>query len=108
MRRLLLAWLALALPIAAQMPHPLSTRVVSYQIDARLDAVKKTVDATEVLTYRNLTGQPLDTFPFHLYLNAFQPTSTLANESRRARSDWELKPEERGGIEIKKLEVEGQ
>lgn len=107
MRRLLLACFALALPIGAQAPQPLSTRVVTYKIDARLNASKKTIDATETLTYRNLTGRPLDTFPFHLYLNAFQQKSTLAKESRRADSEWELKPEEVGGIEIKKLEVDG-
>ena len=54
-------------------PKPLSERVVAYQINARFDADKKTLDATETLTYRNLTGQPQDTFPFHLYLNGFQP-----------------------------------
>ena len=61
MRRILMACVVLALPLAAQAPQPLSTRVVAYRIDARLDAVEKTIDATEVLTYRNLTGQPLDT-----------------------------------------------
>jgi hypothetical protein len=107
MRRILLACAALALPLAAQAPQPLSTRVVAYQIDARLDAVKKTIDATEVLTYRNLSGQPLDTFPFHLYLNAFQPKSSVARELLRGDPEWELKDEERGAIEIKKLEVDG-
>ncbi len=107
MSRILLAWAALALPLAAQSPQPLSTRVVAYQIEARLDAVKKTVDATETLTYRNLTGQPLQTFPFHLYLNAFQPKSTMSRELERGDPDWELKDEERGAIEIKKLEVDG-
>ena len=62
---------------------PLSTRVVAYQIDARLNPEKKTIDATETLTYRNLTGQPQQTFPFHLYLNAFQPQSTFMTEVRR-------------------------
>src|ERR1700722_3139582 len=31
---------------------PFATRVVAYQIDARLDPTKKTVDATETLTYQ--------------------------------------------------------
>lgn len=60
---------------------PLSTRVVHYGIDAHIDAEKKSLDATESLTYTNLTGQPLTTFPFHLYLNAFQPTSTFTSET---------------------------
>ena len=66
--------------------QPLSQRVVHYEMDARLDAKKKSLDATEVLTYRNLTGRPQDTFPFHLYLNAFQPKSTFVAEARRDRA----------------------
>jgi len=61
--------------------QPLSTRVVAYNISAHIDVTKKTVDATEALTYKNLTGQPLATFPFHLYLNAFQPESTFTSET---------------------------
>ena len=52
-------------PVATLADKPLSERVVAYEIDARFDANKHTLDATEVLTYRNLTGQPQDTFPFH-------------------------------------------
>ena len=107
MRRILLVCAAVALPLTAQAPQPLSTRVVAYRIEARLDAVKKTIDATETLTYRNLTGQPLDRFPFHLYLNAFQPKSTVSRELRRGDPEFELKDEERGAIEIRKLEVDG-
>jgi len=90
---------------------PMSQRVVHYEIDARYDAAKHTVDATEVLTYHNLTGQSLDTFPFHLYLNAFQPKATWVREAKRSgtRDDvfekWESKFN--GAAEIKRFEVEG-
>ena len=60
----------------------MSQRVVHYEIDAKYDAAKHTVDATEVLTYHNLTGQALDHFPFHLYQNAFQPKATFVRESK--------------------------
>ncbi len=60
-------------PFAPRVSGPLSQRVVAYQIDANYDPDKHAVEATETLTYHNLTGQPLDRFPFHLYLNAFQP-----------------------------------
>src|SRR5258708_6012782 len=92
-RRLFAAIIFVLLPMALEAQFsiatnspdgaPLSERVVAYSIDARLDTNKKTLDATESLTYRNLTGQPLTTFPFHLYLNAFQPKSTFTSESRR-------------------------
>ncbi|MBZ5598426.1 MAG: M1 family metallopeptidase [Acidobacteriia bacterium] len=93
--------------VTAAAPKPLSERVVDYQIDARVDARKKTIDAVEILTYRNLTGQPQDTFPFHLYLNAFQPTSTAAREFRRDNEDFEWKGKNFASAEIKSLEVAG-
>ena len=96
-----------------QTSQTLSVRVVAYQIEARLDSVKKTVDATETLTYHNLTGRPLDTFPFHLYLNAFQPTSTFMREVRLygtrgtgPESGWD--PKHYGASEVKSFEVVGQ
>src|SRR5579872_2080079 len=97
---------------AINSPTPMSQRVVHYEIDAHYDAAKHTVDATEVLTYRNLTGQALDHFPFHLYQNAFQPNSTWVREAKVAGSrdvaydKWEAK--EYGSEDIKSLEVVGQ
>lgn len=97
---------------AFPLKRPFSERVVAYQIDAKLDPVKKTVDATETLRYHNLTGQPLDTFPFHLYLNAFQPQSTFMTEVHQmgtrgtgSGSEWDSR--HYGAIEVKDLEVEG-
>ena len=85
----------------------LSTRVVAYQIDAHLDTAKHTIAATETLRYKNLTGQPQKTFPFHLYLNAFQPQSTFMTEERRDNPDLDWKPEHFGAITISHLEVTG-
>ena len=90
----------------------LSQRVVHYEIDARYDAGKHSVTATEVLTYHNLTGQALDHFPFHLYQNAFQPNSTFVREAKVAGNrdtsyeKWEAK--EYGSEQIKSIEVVGQ
>ena len=94
-------------PVATLADKPLSERVVAYQIAARYDANKHTVDATEVLTYRNLTGRPQDTFPFHLYLNAFQPTSTFMKEERRDRADFKLKDKYKASAEVTSIEVAG-
>ena len=91
---------------------PMSQRVVHYEIDAKYDAGKHTIDATEVLTYHNLTGQTLDHFPFHLYQNAFQPDATWVREAKLAGSrdtgydSWD--PKEYGSEEIKSIEVVGQ
>ncbi|WP_035353226.1 M1 family metallopeptidase [Edaphobacter aggregans] len=92
--------------------EPLSERVVAYTIDARLDTDKKTLDATESLTYRNLTGQPLTTFPFHLYLNAFRPQSTFTAETRatggvRDSISDDYPAEKTGGITLAHIEADG-
>jgi hypothetical protein len=86
---------------------PLSERVVDYQIDAHYDARKKSLDAIEILTYHNLTGQPLDTFPFHLYLNGFQPDSTFMREVHRNRASFEWNEKYRASATVKSLEVVG-
>jgi hypothetical protein len=91
---------------------PMSQRVVHYEIDAKYNADMHTIDATEVLTYHNLTGQPLDHFPFHLYQNAFQPNSTFTREAKvagtRDVSYEEWKTKLYGSEEIKSIEVGGQ
>jgi len=92
--------------------EPLSQRVVAYNIDAHYDARNHSLDADETLVYHNLTGQPLDTFPFHLYLNGFQPKATWIRETKREGTrdvsfeKWESK--DYGADEIKSFEVAGQ
>ena len=95
-------------PQSAPNHTPLSTQVVHYNIDATYDPKSHTLEATEILTYKNLTGQPLSVFPFHLYLNAFQPNSTFTREAHRDYRDEEWKSSYFGAIEVKKLEVGGQ
>jgi hypothetical protein len=106
---------ALSIPdtvLAINSPTPMSPRVVHYEIDAKYDATKHTIDATEVLTYHNLTEQALDHFPFHLYQNAFQPNATWVREAKLMGSrdttydKWD--PKEYGSEEIKSIEVVGQ
>lgn len=84
---------------------PLSERVVAYKIDANYDPRNHSLKATETLTYTNLTGQPLDRFPFHLYLNGFRPRSTWMAERRQE----EMSPgkDSEGSNVIKSLVVEG-
>jgi peptidase M1-like protein len=68
-------------PLRSQSP-----RNASYTIDARLDADRHTIQGSLVLEWRNTTGLPQSTLPFHLYWNAFRNTlSTSARgEGRRA------------------------
>src|SRR6202453_772680 len=91
---------------------PLSQRVVAYDMDAKYNAKAHSLDASETLTYHNLTGQPLDTFPFHLYLNAFQPKSTWMHEAHRdgnfrSSSLEHWKPEDNGSNVVTSFQVVG-
>ena len=98
--------------LAINSSTPMSERVVHYEIEARYDAAKHSVDATEVLTYHNLTGQALDHFPFHLYQNAFQPKATFVRDTKlmgtrdTGYEDW--KDKYYGSEDIKSIEVVGQ
>ena len=104
---------AQAQSIATNSPTPLSTRVTAYTIDAKLDTDRKSLDATETLTYKNLTGQPLSSFPFHLYLNAFRPQSTFTSEThatggiRDNERDNEYPKEKLGSITISHIDADG-
>jgi hypothetical protein len=81
-------------------------------MNARLDPIKKTIDATETLTYHNLTGQQLSVFPFHLALNAFQPKATFMREVRMIGTrgtgpgtGWD--PKHLGSITVTSFKVAG-
>ncbi len=77
--------------------------VASYQITCRLDAEKKVVEGTEVLTWKNTTSRATATLRFHLYLNAFRNSlSTFWRESKGAHRDGKL-PDSWGSIEISRM-----
>ena len=109
--------LAAALPacgqssLATNSGAPLSTRVVAYDLEAKVDPAHYTLDAIESLTYKNLTGQPLTTFPFHLYLNAFRPQSSFTSEThfgggiRDSESDNDYPDAKLGKIEISHIDA---
>lgn len=85
----------------------LSDRVVEYEIDATYDAQSKSLEGKQTLTYHNKTGQPLNRFPFHLYLNAFQSDSTWMQELRRDDERWQWYPDMYGSITIRSIGAEG-
>ncbi len=101
-RALALALCAVAaapLLLAQSFPPP----VASYQITCRLDTEKKTIEANEVLTWKNTTSHPAPTLRFHLYLNAFRNTlSTFWRESHGEGRDGQL-PSSWGSVEITRM-----
>lgn len=108
------ATLSAGYSIATNSPNgqPLSTRVVAYTLDAKIDTDQKSLEGTEALTYKNLTGQPLTRFPFHLYLNAFRPESTFTSEThfgggiRDNETEDDYPKEKTGGITITQISAD--
>jgi len=82
---------------------PLTKPIASYQISCRLDAEKKIVEGTELLTWTNTTRNSATTLQFHLYLNAFRNTlSTFWRESGGIHRRDRL-PESWGSIEVTRM-----
>lgn len=106
----LLALARIALIIAAAtafsaslLAAPLTPPIASYQISCRLDAEKKVVEGTELLTWKNTTRNPAATLQFHLYLNAFRNTlSTFWRESAGTHRRERI-PESWGSIELTRM-----
>jgi hypothetical protein len=94
-------------PVMPSPPGALSDRIVAYSLDARLDPATHSIQASETLDWKNITGQPQQDLPFHLYLNAFQPTSTWIAEARRSNPGFEWKPENYGSIQITAMDATG-
>jgi hypothetical protein len=78
--------------------------ISSYEISCRLDAEKKTVEGTELLTWTNRTSHPAATLQFHLYLNAFRNSrSTFMREAGGRGRNGEPLRESWGAVEILRL-----
>ncbi|EIM00140.1 aminopeptidase N [Rhodanobacter denitrificans] len=88
----------------------LSDRVVSYRIDATLDAAKHVVSGQQHMTWRNRSDRPVSKVYFHLYLNAFQNEASTWFAERKvltahgsSRGAAVLKKGEWGWIELKQV-----
>lgn len=65
----------------------LSTRLANYEMDVKLDAQKRLIDGTEILTWKNNTRHATSELQFHLYYNAWlNEESSQFQSIRRRRS----------------------
>jgi hypothetical protein len=85
----------------------LSKRIAAYWIDASVNTDAKSLDASEVVEYRNPSDHPVSTIPFHLYLNAFRPQSTFSIEAHQQGLHVSRAQGEQGSIDIKSIAAEG-
>lgn len=60
----------------------LSPRIANYEIDLRLDEVNKRVKADQVLVWKNLSNDVIESMPFHLYYNAFKNSNSTFMKER--------------------------
>lgn len=87
---------------------PRSTRVANYTIDARLDAARHQIVASQTLTWTNPGETPVDRLPFHLYLNAFKNDRSLFWRTSRGKMRGARASETGWGwIDIDSIEVGG-
>lgn len=71
----------------------LSDRILDYRIEVDLDPVNKTVKGHEILTWNNRSGQSIQNFCFHLYLNAFRNNRSTFVREGRFQSLWSSEKE---------------
>ena len=99
---------ALTTVSALRVPGPLSPRNANYRIDARLDADRKELTATEHITWRNPTSAPARELVFHLYMNAFKnQASAFWRESHGRLRRTEASDKDWGAIDMTRLVVAG-
>ncbi|CAM3299186.1 M1 family aminopeptidase [Rhodothermus bifroesti] len=107
--------LLLALPLRSQ-TSPLWQQQVHYHIDVHLDTKRHQLRGTSRITYFNLSPDTLQHVFFHLYFNAFQPQSMMAERNRHLPDPdrrvvpkiWQLTPETQGFYHVTQLSQENQ
>ena len=88
---------------------------VDYDMDIRLDTETHRVDGHQVLTYTNNSPDTLHTVYYHLYFNAFQPQSMMAERNRHLPDPdgrtvpriFNLAPDEQGWQKVESLTQDG-
>jgi len=79
------------------------TRIVNYEIAAKLDTKLRAVEGHETLTWLNDSSEEVRELRFHLYMNAFRDErSTFQREA-----DGHPKEDARGWIDVKSLRIAG-
>ncbi len=82
--------------------------IASYQISARLDPEKKTVEGSETIVWKNDSPDAVQELRFHLYMNAFknQKSTWMRESGGQMRSD-NRKKDSWGFIDVRKMEMVG-
>jgi len=85
---------------------PLSERIASYDITVKLDTSNHTISGSEILYWKNTSGDEIKELQFHLYLNAFKDqNSTFMKESGTRHRGVSTKNKEWGWIKINSMKI---
>ena len=111
---LLFALLPLA-PVTGQSPEQWA-QTVAYDIDITLQVGNHQYTGRQSLTYTNNSPDTLHTVYYHLYFNAFQPSSMMAERNRHLPDPdgrivpriFNLSPDEQGWHRIQSLTQDGR
>ena len=93
-------------PLSAQ--ESFSPRNANYTIRVRLDPQAKTMEGTEIIHWRNITGASTDELWFHLYYNAWRNTESTWLREDVLRNDRPLEKFEEtdwGACDITAMEL---
>lgn len=85
--------------------EPLRPPIVTYVIDAKLDASNKVIRGEQTIRWRNTSESAVDRIPLHLYMNAFRPGSTFMRESGGRHRG--IRSADEGRIDLSSLAVDG-
>jgi hypothetical protein len=81
---------------------------ISYDLDVALDPAGRTVSGREVIVWRNYGSDPVQSLPFHLYMNAFSNVdSTFFKGDPRGARGRRFSPEHAGACRLKSLVIDG-
>jgi hypothetical protein len=103
--------LALGMTSVAQEQKALSPRNANYTIEVKLNPEQKTLEAREVITWRNDRDQPTSELWFHLYYNAWKNTRstwllerTLTGQLMRGQPR-EIRQEDWGYVDVTSVQI---
>ncbi len=83
-----------------------SDRNLSYTMDVKLDPATNIIGGTEILEWKNYTGQSQSQFPFHLYHNAFKNNrSTHSEEAGYQVGRSGMKDSDYGYTNVKSVKI---
>lgn len=88
--------------------EPLSPRIASYTIDARLNPATKILKGHELLFWRNASPDVITELQFHLYQNAFRNNrSTFMKESRGVSRGFRAGEDSWGFVDVDGISLAG-